>query len=390
VIYTDFLSYKSGVYSQVTGVAEGGHSVTIVGYDDAEQSWIVKNSFGPEWGEEGYFRIRAGTNECKIEDEVYAIHFAIVPGTSFVLNPPITDFGTLLLPDKPSQTVPFTITNNGSVPITNPSFSVANQNYSVSPLSVSRLESAASADFQVTYTGRAGKTPDTVELQVSSDGVARNIQLSAQTNTRPTQPTNLSPTDGADTYLSVTLSASPFLDDDADKHESSRWIIKNASDDSVYSGSFDAVNKTSFTVPSGTLTVDTQYFWQVIYRDDRGAESSASAPTSFTTRNYVSDKGGCFIATMAFGSPMAGQVEILRQFRDRYLMTNTLGRRFVVWYYRTGPAAADYIKEMPLVKAAIRVALYPLIGFSWLLISGYLPVVVVGLFLFHCRPGHRL
>jgi hypothetical protein len=229
-----------------------------------------------------------------------------------------------------------------------------------------------------------------VELQVSSDGVARNIQLSAQTNTRPTQPTNLSPTDGADTYLSVTLSASPFLDDDADKHESSRWIIKNASDDSVYSGSFDAVNKTSFTVPSGTLTVDTQYFWQVIYRDDRGAESSASAPTSFTTRNYVSDKGGCFIATMAFGSPMAGQVEILRQFRDRYLMTNTLGRRFVVWYYRTGPAAADYIKEMPLVKAAIRVALYPLIGFSWLLISGYLPVVVVGLFLFHCRPGHRL
>ena len=78
---------------------------------------------------------------------------------------------------------------------------------------------------------------------------------------------------------------------------------------------------------------------------------------------------------------MAGQVEILRQFRDRYLLTNSLGQKFVAWYYRTGPAAANYIKDMPLLKAAIRVALYPLVGFSYLLISGYLSVVVVVLFL---------
>ena len=78
---------------------------------------------------------------------------------------------------------------------------------------------------------------------------------------------------------------------------------------------------------------------------------------------------------------MAGQVEILRQVRDRYLLTNSLGQKFVAWYYRTGPAAANYIKDMPLLKAAIRVALYPLVGFSYLLISGYLSVVVVVLFL---------
>jgi hypothetical protein len=105
----------------------------------------------------------------------------------------------------------------------------------------------------------------------------------------------------------------------------------------------------------------------------------------------ASSGGGCFIATAAFGSPLAGQVEILRQFRDRYLLTNNFGRKFVAWYYRNGPAAASYIKDKPLAKAAVRVALYPLIGFSFLLISGHLPFVIVGLLLsallfFRFRP----
>ena len=82
--------------------------------------------------------------------------------------------------------------------------------------------------------------------------------------------------------LPITLSASAFVDDDGNTHEASWWIIKNASGDSVYSGSFDRANKISFTVPPGTLQANTQYYWQVIYRDDRGVVSSASAPTSFT------------------------------------------------------------------------------------------------------------
>jgi len=91
--------------------------------------------------------------------------------------------------------------------------------------------------------------------------------------------------------------------------------------------------------------------------------------------------GGCFIATAAFGSPMAGQVEILRQFRDRYLMTNILGKKFVAWYYRNGPVAASYIHDKPLAKVVVRAVLYPLIGFSMLLISGYLPSVMLGMLL---------
>lgn len=72
-------------------------------------------------------------------------------------------------------------------------------------------------------------------------------------------------------------------------------------------------------------------------------------------------------------------MEILRQFRDGYLLTNVPGRKFVAWYYRNGPVAASYIEDKPLAKAAVRVALYPLIGFSFLLISGILPYVLLAL-----------
>jgi hypothetical protein len=91
--------------------------------------------------------------------------------------------------------------------------------------------------------------------------------------------------------------------------------------------------------------------------------------------------GGCFIATAAFGSPLAGQVEILRQFRDKYLLTNVMGKKFVSWYYNNGPIAANWIQDKPLAKVAVQAALYPLIGFSFLLIAGYLPFVTVGLLL---------
>jgi C1A family cysteine protease len=56
-VYSDFFSYVSGIYQHTSGTYQGGHAVLIVGFDDTEQSFKVKNSWGTGWGEAGYFRI---------------------------------------------------------------------------------------------------------------------------------------------------------------------------------------------------------------------------------------------------------------------------------------------------------------------------------------------
>ena len=61
-VYKDFTHYKSGIYKHVDGNKLGGHAVTIVGYNDAEKYWLVRNSWGTHWGENGYFKIAYG--EC--------------------------------------------------------------------------------------------------------------------------------------------------------------------------------------------------------------------------------------------------------------------------------------------------------------------------------------
>ena len=78
--------------------------------------------------------------------------------------------------------------------------------------------------------------------------------------------------------------------------------------------------------------------------------------------------GGCFIATAAYGFYSAPQVQLLRDFRDRYLMTNAPGRAFVAWYYRYGPRGAHFINAHPWLKPPVRVALFPLVCGSMLLL----------------------
>ena len=64
-VFQDFFSYTSGVYRHVTGSLAGYHAIGVVGYDDAQQCWICKNSWGTGWGDSGFFKI--GYGECSID-----------------------------------------------------------------------------------------------------------------------------------------------------------------------------------------------------------------------------------------------------------------------------------------------------------------------------------
>lgn len=71
--------------------------------------------------------------------------------------------------------------------------------------------------------------------------------------------------------------------------------------------------------------------------------------------------GGCFIATAAYGSYLHPHVQILRNFRDHFLLTNAPGRSFVAFYYRTSPPLADFIARHELLRGMVRAALTPVI-----------------------------
>jgi hypothetical protein len=156
----------------------------------------------------------------------------------------------------------------------------------------------------------------------------------------------------------------------------------------------DAGNVTTFTVQGltngasyvfavGTLTRAT-YYVAVTARDSTPSkhESAYSAETSIQVGNpnesplsnqltalpqstapypALPDKGGCFIATAAYGADWYAEVQTLRDFRDAYLLRNNAGRWFVARYYESSPAVADYIRAHPIVKPIVRALLTPLV-----------------------------
>ena len=75
--------------------------------------------------------------------------------------------------------------------------------------------------------------------------------------------------------------------------------------------------------------------------------------------------GGCLIATAAFGSEMAPQVQFLREIRDGTVMSTQSGTAFITgfnqFYYSFSPYVADYERENPVFKEAVKVTLTPLL-----------------------------
>jgi hypothetical protein len=98
--------------------------------------------------------------------------------------------------------------------------------------------------------------------------------------------------------------------------------------------------------------------------NDRGPVEVAEITTTEINFTTVTP---CFVATAAYGSPMASEIGTLRRFRDRHLLTNAIGRAFVDVYYTVGPHAADVIRSDETLRGIARTMLTPLIRIAeWL------------------------
>ena len=117
--------------------------------------------------------------------------------------------------------------------------------------------------------------------------------------------------------------------------------------------------------------------------DDEDATTSITMNDDYSvTANFEEvppSPGTCFIATAAYGTPMADEVQTLREFRDVYLLTNTLGQAFVDFYYKTSPPIAGFITNYPSLKPIVRAGLTPVVAVSTVLVNTSLAVNVVAL-----------
>ncbi|EPB71587.1 papain family cysteine protease [Ancylostoma ceylanicum] len=71
-VFQDFRLYKRGIYEHKFGEQTGAHAVKLIGWgvENGTKYWHIANSWSPDWGEKGYFRIIRGKNDCDIEDGI--------------------------------------------------------------------------------------------------------------------------------------------------------------------------------------------------------------------------------------------------------------------------------------------------------------------------------
>jgi len=94
------------------------------------------------------------------------------------------------------------------------------------------------------------------------------------------------------------------------------------------------------------------------------ASTTIIVDSPYSIRADFGGAGGCFIATAAYGTPMAEEIQILREFRDEYLVPNPVGKALVDFYYKVSPPIADFISEHPGLKPMVRAGLLPAVAMS--------------------------
>lgn len=131
----------------------------------------------------------------------------------------------------------------------------------------------------------------------------------------------------------------------------------------------DAEGATALVLPSSTppgqlvaatigdLLPETHYYIAVRATNDMNEHGPLAVAEVTTTKRTFATVSPCFIATAAYGTPLARDIRVFRQFRDRYLATTTVGRMLISAYYCVGPHAAKVIKGHEKARAITRAAL---------------------------------
>jgi len=146
----------------------------------------------------------------------------------------------------------------------------------------------------------------------------------------------------------------------------------------------DASGNLYLWLPGGTTTT-------LLTITDGTKNYQASGTVTNGTNSFTAATDECFIATAAFGSKLQPAVVLLRQFRDKCLLTNPLGRAFVKFYYHNSPPVARFIAQSEPSKALVRILLLPFIAMAYALLNPvvlwWLAAGLLVLLMLYCRKG---
>jgi hypothetical protein len=208
----------------------------------------------------------------------------------------------------------------------------------------------------------------------------------ATDNTIPTAPlATVNPSSGA-VNVSVATNMTVLFSEAMDPTtvDTLTFIVRDSASNAVAGTvSLTSDGRTATFNPTANQAVGTQHTVTVSGATDLAGRPADPVTWSFTTEatagGGVGVDGGinCFIATAAYGSYLDPHVKVLRDFRDRYLITNPVGRAFVDFYYRNSPPVAEYIKQHEPLRTATRWVLTPVVfvieypfGLGFLFLAG--------------------
>jgi hypothetical protein len=196
----------------------------------------------------------------------------------------------------------------------------------VSPLTINSLEIYEDADYtRYRVTGDAPGSTEIIFKTTQPDGLSGNYPGSIDTS----KPAYI-----VDNKINPTNNLVYGL-----------WTLE------VCAPEYDVCVQESFTINE-----------PVVLSDDE----TTQAEKAVLTEKATEEGGGCLIATATYGSEMSQQVQQLRELRDNQLLNTESGTQFIGTfndiYYSFSPIIADYERENPLFKEAVKLAITPMIS----------------------------
>jgi hypothetical protein len=218
-----------------------------------------------------------------------------------------------------------------------------------------RLTNDAAASPVTTFTIIVDDQPPAPPQGISADGADRAMRVVWDTPPRSTNEV-------IDAYI-VSYSTTPFAGmDTATVEQKPSQRVRLSPLDDMQARITGLENGQTYHVT--VRAVDWVEHVSDFPRDAAGNIISVTVQpvTTVTMAELVGEEGGCFIATAAYGSYEAAQVQVLREVRDRILLQTAPGRAFVRWYYEISPPSAQWIARHDGARAAVRILLWPAIA----------------------------